>query len=448
MTQTADSAVYTGQCLRTGAWYGDAPLDLEFPPHWDLLGHWPETPPPLTENELALALEKPVGQRPLRTLCQKAKRPLIVVDDVNRPTPVACVLPLVLRHFRDAGIDSRKVTVLLATGTHASPQDDSVLSKVGPEAGSRCRIVVHTLAEPVRRIGKTRFGTPVYVNREVLDSDFVLGIGGIYPNHTAGYGGGSKLALGVLGFRSILALHYFHRSVGRSRCAERNAFREDLDEIAQMLGFRTLISIQCNAFRQPIRIACGDHRRYFKNEVDFARRVFTVPMPGNADVVISNAYPCDVSLTFAYMKGAAPLHQCPPAASRILIASCPEGSGGHGLFPNIDVPRFQNLRNYLRFGLIRPVAFAQRAKAAAWRRMRGAFSPKRSSSGRPWRHPIWVYVPNNRLSSLPCSLPGVNIVHSWADVLEGVKQEQGEARDLRVVLYPCVPLLSFSASAQ
>jgi hypothetical protein len=36
----------------------------------------------------------------------------------------------------------------------------------------------------------------------------------------------------------------------------------------------------------------------------------------------------------------------------------------------------------------------------------------------------------------------VNVVHSWTEILEGVKREQGQSRDLRVALYPCAPFLS------
>jgi hypothetical protein len=42
----------------------------------------------------------------------------------------------------------------------------------------------------------------VLVNRYVVYIEFILGIGGS-TNHSAGVGGGSKLALGMLGFHSI-----------------------------------------------------------------------------------------------------------------------------------------------------------------------------------------------------------------------------------------------------
>jgi nickel-dependent lactate racemase len=76
----------------------------------------------------------------------------------------------------------------------------------------------------------------------VLGSDFVLGVGGIYPQHSTGFGGGSKLALGVLGKRSIMHLHYTHPSMDGSYDIESD-FRRDLDEVARMIGLRTSITV-------------------------------------------------------------------------------------------------------------------------------------------------------------------------------------------------------------
>jgi len=56
----------------------------------------------------------------------------------------------------------------------------------------------------------------VLVDREVLAGDPMIGVGGVYPQHSTGFGGGTKLALGVLGKRSIVALHYGHLSMDGS----------------------------------------------------------------------------------------------------------------------------------------------------------------------------------------------------------------------------------------
>jgi nickel-dependent lactate racemase len=52
----------------------------------------------------------------------------------------------------------------------------------------------------------------VLVNRHVAAADYVIGIGGVYPQNSTGFGGGAKLALGVLGRRSIVNLHYGYKA--------------------------------------------------------------------------------------------------------------------------------------------------------------------------------------------------------------------------------------------
>jgi len=128
----------------------------------------------------------------------------VIVDDLNRPTPTDRILPFVLACFPDPS----RVSVVVATGTHGAPLPAALDRKIGSVG---CRVVVH---DPTRGD----------LNEEVGAADFVTGIGGIYPNHTAGFGGGSKLALGVLGFRQIESLHYPHRSAGWGGSL-RNSFR-------------------------------------------------------------------------------------------------------------------------------------------------------------------------------------------------------------------------------
>jgi nickel-dependent lactate racemase len=112
-------------------------------------------------------------------------------------------MPALLGQFKDAGVSPRDVGIVVASGAHRPPTIDAFAKKVGAEAAKLCRMYLHNCDRDLVRLGRTSFGTPVFVNRYVADSDFLVGIGGIYPNHSAGFGGGTKLALGVLGFRSI-----------------------------------------------------------------------------------------------------------------------------------------------------------------------------------------------------------------------------------------------------
>jgi nickel-dependent lactate racemase len=431
--------------LRTAAWHGDRPLRLELPAGWRVTILRPSTPPPLSQDQIAAALDRPVGQPPIRELARGRSRPLVLVDDPTRPTPAGRVLPVVLRHLADAGIPAGAVRILVATGSHGPPHPRALAAKVGPEATAACDVLVHDHTRGLARVGRSSFGTPVLVNREVLASDLVIGIGGIYPQHSTGFGGGAKLALGVLGKRSIVALHYRHPSMAGAYEVD-NDFRRDLDEIATMIGLRTSVSVHVDADRQPVRVTCGDHRRYYEEAVEFSQRAYRAPRPTDADVVIANAYPIDVSLTFMRSKGLIPLLLAQPGASRLLVSACSEGVGHHGLFPFVDAPPWQRPLHLARTVAARPGAVPARAS----RRLRAALA--RSRRGRPAtataRRPIWLYAPGRDPADLPAEIPGMTVVAAWQDALARVNQEQGGRCNLEVVVYPCAPLQVLEPAGQ
>ena len=169
-------------------------------------------------------------------------------------------------------------------------------------------------------------------------------------------------------------------------------------------------------------------------------------MPEDADVVISNAYPIDVSLTFMRSKGVIPLVHAPPHASKVLISSCSEGIGHHGLFPFISTSKLDRPRRAARYALARPGRVPQIVTGRLKRKLMNrsgpgaqtaeqasTFSEQRRSSS-----PIWLYAPEDL--ALPERIPGMQQVDSWQGVLERVAGEQSGRDKLEVVVYPCSPL--------
>jgi hypothetical protein len=418
---------------------------VPIPDEWKVTTLWPATPSALDDDQIVEALDRPVGQPPIRELARGKARPVIIVDDLTRPTPASRVIPHVLRHFAEAGIAKRNVTILMGTGTHGPPQAGGMEKKVGPEASSSCRLLVHNHRGNLTRLGRTSFGTPVLVNKVVAASDLVVGIGGIYPQNSTGFGGGSKLALGALGRRSIVRLHYGHGSVMGSYDID-NDFRRDLDEIARMIGLNTTIALHVDANRDAVRIVSGDHNLYYGDAVAFSRQRYNAPLPTEADVVISNAYPIDVSLTMMHSKGIIPLLHAKPGASRVLVAACPEGVGYHDLFPFIGGPRFRQQRNWARSVMARPRAVPRKAAGKVWQRIERArrrpaeASVAPTSQARANTNPIWLYAPGEDARRIPAEIPKMTLCDTWEHVVDAIIREQGPRTALKVTIYPCAPL--------
>ena len=422
--------------VRSSAWYGDFEVELPFPPSWDVTVRWPDTPPRLADEQIEAVLRDPCGQPRISELARGTQRPVVILDDLTRPTPTERLVPFVLRELETAGVPASNVTVVIASGTHQPPDRVALVKKAGEVAARACRLIAHDdRARDLVNVGRTSFRTPVLVNRHVAESDYVIGIGGIYPQYSTGFGGGAKLALGVLGRRSITRLHYGHPSMYGS-LETRNDFRRDLSEIARMIGLRTSISAHVDANREIVRVACGSHDDYYDDAVRFSRSAYSASGPDGADVVISNAYPMDVSLTFMRTKGTLPLAHAARGASRIVVAACPEGAGHHGLFPFINPPRLERQRQIARRILAKPREAPQLALAAAAKRRPTRNRPP----AEPPRLPIYIYVPRARPGSLPPVIPGMTAIYSWDDVLERVAAEQAGRSELAASVYPCAPI--------
>ena len=432
--------------IRSGAWIGDLPLMLEIPESWDLRVFRLNAPAPLGREEIWNALENPIGQPPVRLAARGCRRPMVVVDDLNRPTPAYEIVPLLLKQFTQAGIEARNVTVVMASGSHGVTSANALERKIGPEAASLCRLVPHDHLRDGVYVGKTSFGTPVFANRELLQGDFVVGVGGVFPNHTAGFGGGTKLALGVLGTRSIRHLHYSHRPCGWGN-EHASDFRSDLDEIAKMVGMRTIVSVHIDADRNVVGLQCGDPEGYFDCAVELARRICTVPAPGNADVVIVNTYPVDLSVTFARMKGFAAFSLARPGASKVAIASCAEGLGNHNLFPlqPSRLHRLMEIAAQLGTLDLKEIAGKAKRRFAAMARSRSAPHPAGPGAVREW--PVWVWQTAENARTIPADCLDMKIRNSWVQIIDAVQREQG-TRHLNVVLYPCSPIQCFATQVE
>jgi nickel-dependent lactate racemase len=422
--------------VRSGAWYGDEPLDLKFPAEWDVVTHWPRTPPSLSNEEIATALENPIGQPPIRELARGKSRPAIIVDDLTRPTPAARVLPAVLRQLEEAGISQNSVRVIIATGAHPHLGAAAIAKKVGDSTAEKCRVIVHDDMQNLVHVGQTSFGTTVLVDREVVESDILIGIGGIYPQQTLRFGGGAKLALGVLGRRSIINLHYGH-GAGSSPYQLNDTFRQDLAEIARMIGLETTISAHIDGSREIVRITSGDHLAYYEDAVRFARERFLAPLAQDSDVVVANAYPIDLSLTFAH-KSMTPLLHASPSATKVLVSACSEGVGFHKIFSYVAEGRLERLRRRARVSWYMPRIVPAKAFARLHRKRKRMVRAARGSVRSSARE-IWLYPPGHARGSLPPNIPDMSPLYSWSDVLDQISRDQ-TGDSLRVTVYPCAAL--------
>ena len=427
--------------IKTGIWNEDRMLSLSFPENWEVSTLWPDLPAPLSEDALRTLMEQPVGQPPLRELAKGKQKPCIIVDDLSRPTPVYQIIPAILDHFADAGIPAEQVKIVVGTGTHGHQDETGLRNKLGDMAMDRCQVWVHNDLENVRKIGKTSFGTPVFVDREVLDSDLLIGVGGVYPQNTTGFGGGGKLALGILGRRSIMGMHYRHPSMEGKYITD-NDFRREVTEMAQMMGLKTIFTLHVNAYMEVVNMMCGDYLQYYDEAAAFSRDRYMTAKADDADVVIANAYPLDTSVTFM-RKGYKPLAAAPRSSMKIMIASAFEGTGMHGLFRYAKPPPFNKIRVIFRkVRILGLKTIFKKAINRIGRKLGLIPSPpvvKKKVSQIPDNSDhLWLYRTTKNDADMP-DIPEMTVLYTWEEVIDAIRKERGDGV-LKITVYPCAPL--------
>lgn len=429
--------------LRTGVWYNDHSLKLSFPDSWDVKNYRPNTPAPLSETQLIEKINSPVGQPPLSELARGKTRAVIVTDDLSRPTPVHRIMPLVLDQFRQAGVDLQSLRILVAAGTHGKQNPGALKTKLGRECFDSCQVLIHSDKKHTKLIGDTSFGTPVHVDRELIDSDLIVGISGIYPQYTTGFGGGGKLALGVLGRKSISHLH-FNSGDNDGDYNIDNNFRRNVTEMCRMIGLNTIFSVHPDAELQIVNLTCGDHYSYYAEAAKFSREVYNAPPPHDADIVIANGYPSDISYTFM-RKGNRPILVATKNAIKIMIGSNPEGLGNHGLYPQGKSDRYLEFKaTFDRIKIMEPKVIVRKViknlpllkKKSAPPAVSGTVQESDSLVN---NKPLWVYNPGAISGPMP-PINGVRFFSNWEKVLELAGSEFSNRTDIRVRIYPCAPL--------
>lgn len=431
--------------LQTGIWYNDRSITLDFPAEWDVVTYWPDTPEALSEEKIVEIINSPIGQAPLCELAKGKRKVCIVVDDLTRPTPVSKVLPHVLGQLKMAGITGKNnLKLIVGTGTHGMQNEVALRNKIGTEGFESCEIIIHSDLTNTKKIGKTSFGTPVYVNKDVLDSDIVIGIGGVYPQHTAGFGGGAKLVLGILGRKSIMRLHFNHKSMEGKYIID-NDFRRDVTEMSRMIGLNTMFTVHVNAYLEVVNLMCGDHYKYYPEAAKFSKERYTVSAADDADVIIGNAYPLDTSFTFM-RKGYKPLVAAPRSATKIMVSSNYEGLGSHGLFQHVNPSVFSKFFTiYRRVVSKSPKVILEKisqrikdiVKPSKEEASKESQPRKTSPLPRNTDH-LWVYHTENDKTNLP-EIEDITMLYEWKDVIKMIETENSK-NNIKVRIYPCAPL--------
>ena len=233
------------------------------------------------------ALAVPYQSPPLRQVVKREEKIVVVTSDITRPMPTAAVMPALLEELYAAGAAPEDITLLFALGSHRR-HTQAERRQLAGERAWREILCVDSDSEDCVCVGTTRRGTPVELDRRVVQADRRICLGNIEYHYFAGYSGGAKAIMpGVATRRAIQANHSAMTEPGaRAGRLAGNPVREDLEEAAAMVGVDFLVNVVLDPQKRILRAFAGDVTAAHRAGCAYLDSLYQQRIPGRADIVI------------------------------------------------------------------------------------------------------------------------------------------------------------------
>jgi nickel-dependent lactate racemase len=322
--------------------YGRNGLDVEFPDDRTTV-ITPSHVAGLPDERAAFveALRKPVAAKPLGETVRPEDRICIVFSDITRATPNERIIPWLLAELERGGARRENLTLLNGLGTHR-PNTKAELEKLlTPEVVANYRVVNHEPTNPdaLAKVGVTRAGNEVLLNRHLVEADARIITGFIEPHFFAGFSGGPK---GVM--PGVAGQHTVERNHGAAMIGHPNAtwgvtfgnpLWEEILEVAQTVNRRLfLINVTLNDAKQITGVFAGDLVEAHRAGCAFVKRTAMQPVDAPFEVVVTtnSGYPLDLNLYQAVKGMSAAARIVRPGGAIIIAAECSDPKGRSGPF--------------------------------------------------------------------------------------------------------------------
>ncbi|MCI0415998.1 nickel-dependent lactate racemase [bacterium] len=286
--------------------YGESEITFTLPEKLRCITLLPSDASPQTPSTaIAASLAHPVESPRLKEIARGKQSAAILIPGKARIAGACHYVPALIRELNEGGIEDRKIEVILADGTHDQHLQKDIGALLGDEIIRRVRISGHDPRneKDLEFLGTTSFGTPVHINRRILEADVKIATGRIVPHYFAGFSGGRKALIpGVAGFSTIAANHKLtldpvrgiHPAV--ACCSlERNPVHLDMVEGARMVGANFSLNTVLNALEEMVGVYSGDleaaHQLGCKHAGELLR--LAIDQPVDAAITSAGGAPYD-----------------------------------------------------------------------------------------------------------------------------------------------------------
>ncbi len=302
----------------------------------------------LSDAEINRAFDDAIESEPLENLIDADDRVLIVVPDATRQSASGQIVNLIVRRLIANGIQPFDIRIIFATGIHRAVTDAEKREIVTPFILQRIKTLDHNPNDLMQiagldskqfvDFGFTKRGTPIRLNRALIEHNKIIIVGAISFHYFAGFGGGRKLICpGLAAAKTVTETHKlafdFARKTRRAGVEivrlDGNPVHEEFIEIVEKVNptfaVNTIVSDAGNAtkvfaghWRAAHEAACAEYLKTHSVEVGEKRRLV---------VVSGGGAPFDLNLIQAHKALEMAARVCEDKGTIVWLAECADGIG-------------------------------------------------------------------------------------------------------------------------
>jgi lactate racemase len=296
-------------------------------------------PTPLSDAEIGAKLDSPIGSPLLEDAVTRGST-LIVVSDATRQTAAGQIANLIVRRLIANGTAPYDIRFIFATGIHRAVTEAEKQLILTPFLAQRLKALDHSPRDLMRLVNVADLsdGTPVELNRALIEHENVILIGGVTFHYFAGFTGGRKLICpGLASSRIISATHRLafdcqalsrREGVGPG-ILDGNAVHAAFEEAASAVSTTFCVSSIVNDTGQAVDLYCGDRVRSHREACERYGATHTIAVHERRDLVIVSCggFPHDLNLIQAHKALDMAARACNEGGTIVLLAECADGLG-------------------------------------------------------------------------------------------------------------------------
>jgi nickel-dependent lactate racemase len=321
--------------------YGRIKVQFEFEPsQYAILESDTKEQKALSDADVGNAIENPISSRPLDEIVQSGESALIVVSDATRATASSQIVNLIVRRLIETGITPSNISIIFSTGIHRPVSLQEKQGLLSPFIAQRIRTLDHNpeSSTDLVQLGTTDLGTPIEVNRALVEFNHVILTGGIGFHYFAGFSGGRKsICPGLASTQTIKATHLLaldleaggrRKGVGTG-LLDGNAVHLECERVAEMIKPSFLVNAIVDDRGRAVAVYAGDWRDAHRKGCDDYLAAHSKGISAKRDVVIASCggWPYDINLIQAHKSLEMASQACADSGTIILLAECTEGLG-------------------------------------------------------------------------------------------------------------------------